>query len=206
MKIINDSIMLEKHLNRYGIRSFFTDSSLPFVLYCFDRGEFVNNEIEFSEYLAFFTEGLIAITHVRDDGSVVSVSEPGSFTILGDLEFAGRRISPHLVEAKRRSYFVVLPLKQIRKKLEQDPVFLMCMLSSVSEKFIRFSEAATASGTLREKLLYHMEVTREDHTIRSVIRTCAVLQCSKRQLLRILKQLCDEDIIVKTGKGTYVLK
>ncbi len=206
MKIIKDKTVLENTLNRYDIRSFFSDTSLSFSLYCFEKGEFVNNTIDCSEYLSFFTEGRIEITHVRDDGSIVSVSEISSFTVLGDLEFADRLFSPHLVEAKKRSYFVVLPLKGIRTTLEQDPVFLMHMLSSVSQKFVSFSSAATVSRSLKEKLLYHMEVTRKDHTVHSVIQTCSVLQCSKRQLLRILKQLCDEDIIVKTGKGTYVLK
>lgn len=50
-----------------------------------------------------------------------------------------------------------------------------------------------------------MENPSGEHRIHNVGKTAAVLHCSQRQLQRVLKTLCEKDIIRKEGKGTYVL-
>ncbi len=205
MKKENNAKRLNGFLTRFGIPSFFGISPLPFELYSASRNETVNNELEFADHLVFFVAGAITITHVRDDGTSFTISELKEFTVLGDMEFAASAVSPDLVETRKKSWFVVLPLKDIRSQLMNDPVFLRNLLASISRKFILFSAAMTVPGSLRTRLLYHMQVTQNDHMIHSVVRTCSQLQCSKRQLLRILKQLCEEGIIEKNGKGSYRL-
>ena len=205
MKKENDGKKLERYLNRYSIRSFFSDDSLPFELYSFSPREVINNLMDPSEYLMFFVSGRVSIFHIRDDGTVFTVYEMDEFSVLGDVEFGAKGVSPLLVEAVVKSYVVVLPLRNRRKKLMQDPVFLWKMLESVSKKFTSFSDMVYSPGSLRDKVLYHFRYTEKDHMIRSVVRTCSALQCSKRQLLRILKALCEEGVLEKTGKGTYRL-
>jgi CRP-like cAMP-binding protein len=205
MRKENNAKKLESFLKKYRIPSFFGIPSLPFELYSAARHEVINNELEFTDHLVFFVAGAIAITHIRDDGTSFTIGELTEFTVLGDMEFASSVTSPDLVVALKKSWFVVLPLRDIRQQLMNGPVFLRNMLASISRKFILFSTAMTVSGSLRTRLLYHMQVTRSDHMIHSVIRTCSLLQCSKRQLLRILKQLCEEGVVEKNGKGSYRL-
>ena len=205
-----EKIRNEKELNRYlelcGIPELFTDPDLPFELYAFRRHEIVNNFFDSSEYLLFFVAGRLMIRQIRDDGTAAGIGEIREFTVLGDMEYADRKISMHIVEAMTPSRFIILHLtEEIRAKLDRDPVFLRYLLSSVTKKFILFSDAATSSKTLRERLLFHLEQTQKDHRIRSVAETAELLQCSRRQLLRILKQLTEEGIAEKTGKGEYRL-
>ena len=205
MKKIKNEKILETYLSRYQIRNLFSDSDLPFELYTFERGETINNILDGSRYIQFVLDGVIRITHVRDDGTVVSISEITELTILGDIEFAHPHISPYLVECVRKSTVIALPLQTCRKKLENDPVFLRNLLGSVAAKFEAMSLAETSGRDLKEKVLYHLRSVRHDHMIRSVSRTASELQCSSRQLLRILKKLCAEGILEKTGKGSYRL-
>ena len=206
MKKIKDRKKLQIWLDRYDILSHFSDPDLPFELVCFDAHEIINNLCEASENLLFFVSGKLTIRNIRDDGTVYLISETTQFIMLGDVEYADMQMTPHIVEAAAPSLMIVLPLKgEIREKLDHDPVFLRYLLSSVAGKFIEFSSSVIEPKTLRERLLFHLENTAQDCMIRSVVNTSDTLQCSRRQLLRILKQLCEEGIIEKTGKGTYRL-
>ena len=206
MKRIKDRKKLQMWLDRYDILSHFSDPRLPFELVRFDAHEIINNLYETSENIMFFVTGKLNIRNIRDDGTVYLISETTEFMILGDVEYADRHITPHIVEATEPSLMIVLPLdEQTRTKLDHDPVFLRYLLSSLAGKFIGFSSAVTEPKTLRERLIFHLENTAQDRMIRSVINTSDALQCSRRQLLRILKQLCEEGIVEKTGKGKYRL-
>ena len=58
---------------------------------------------------------------------------------------------------------------------------------------------------LKERTLYYLE--HADHqTLKGVASAASYLQCSRRQLLRILKILQEEGSVIKTGRGTYRLK
>jgi Mn-dependent DtxR family transcriptional regulator len=59
--------------------------------------------------------------------------------------------------------------------------------------------------SLEERLLFYMEKRCEGQILQGVEKAASSIQCSKRQLLRILKRLTEEGIVVKTGKGRYQL-
>ena len=59
---------------------------------------------------------------------------------------------------------------------------------------------------LEEKLLFFLSRVQPDHEIRSVNQTLQPLHCSRRQLQRVLKKLCEEGRIIKTGRGRYRLR
>ncbi|MCR4950576.1 MAG: hypothetical protein K6A40_04545 [Solobacterium sp.] len=205
MKKINDPEKL-KHLIRINrIDTYFQDADLPFELYVFDRGEFLNNELDPFDYFSFVVSGTIRILNIRDDGSSYQLASGSGFSVLGDLEFGSGTLSPYLVEIVRKTYCVSLPLKKCRQKLENDPVFLRMILQSLSQKLEAVTAAAAVPKNLSERLIHYMQYECEDQTLKAVEKSAARLLCSKRQLLRILKQMCEEGRIKKTGKGTYVL-
>ena len=205
MKKINDPEKLKKLIRANKIDGFFQDADLPFVLYSFERGEFLNNELDPLDHFSFVVSGTIRILNIRDDGSSYQLASGSGFSVLGDLEFGSGSLSPYLVEIVRKTYCVSLPLKKCRRKLENDPVFLRMILQSLSQKLEAVTAAAAMPKTLSERLLHYMRNECEDRTLQAVEKSATRLSCSKRQLLRILKQMCEEGRIRKTGKGTYVL-
>lgn len=205
MKRIKDEKKISRLLNEHHIRELFSSSDLPFELYAFEKGEFLNNELDPLHYITFVISGTIRILNIRDDGSLYQIASGSGFSCLGDMEFGSGQISPYLVEALRKTLCLVLPLAECRRQLENDPVFLRFLLKNVTAKLSGMTAAAAGPKTLREKTLYYMANECEDHTLSGVEKASCALACSKRQLLRILRSLCDENRIVRLGRGRYRL-
>lgn len=203
MKMINDSQRLKAYLAKYDILSHFSDSNLPFSLYQFEKGETINNRLDPRHYITFVVSGTLKISNIREDGSVSDITAGSGFTCLGDVEFATGSKSPYLIEVMRRTTCIVLPLDSTRDKLEKDPIFLTYLLRSVSEKLNRVTAMAVEPKDLRERILHYIRTECPDNRLAGVEKTAGVLHCSKRQLLRHLKALCDEGILIRTGKGEY---
>lgn len=206
MKIIKDEKRIDTAVHTYGIHRFFGDPDLPFEMVQFDKGEYLNNLLDPSQYISFIISGTIRILNIRDDGSMYEIASGSGFTCLGDLEFASGDVSPYLVEAVRKTVCIVVPLKECRKKLENDPVFLRYILRSVAQKLHAATAMAAGPKTLEEKVLYFMENECENQTLKGVEKASYALSCSKRQLLRILKRLSEEGKVIKTAKGAYLLR
>lgn len=205
MKIIKDEKRIAEMINKHGIRELFSDPRLPFELYQFDKGEYLNNLLEPDRYISFIVSGTIRILNIRDDGSYYEIASGSGFSCIGDMEFGSGDISPYLVEIIRKTFCISLPLKKCRKKLENDPVFLRYILRSVTKKLNAATAMAAGPKTLQEKVLFYMEHECEDQTLKGVEKASYALSCSKRQLLRILKQFCEEGKVIRSGKGTYIL-
>ena len=62
-----------------------------------------------------------------------------------------------------------------------------------------------ARQTLKEKVLLYLEKEAPDQTIHSVNEAVIFLHCSRRQIQRVLKKLCEEGKLQKLGRGCYRL-
>ena len=205
MKKVKDMKKLNEYLDQYHIRDCFSDPDLPFELYSFEKGEFLNNELDPFLYFSFVVSGTIRILHIREDGSVYEIASGRGPFSLGDMEFGSGEMSPYLVEVIRKTFCISLPLEKCRTKLENDPAFLRYLLRTIAEKMMAVTASLAMPKTLSEKVIHYMQYECPNQTLVGVERASYSLSCSKRQLLRILKQLCEEGIVEKTGRGTYHL-
>ncbi|MCR5796125.1 MAG: hypothetical protein K6G61_12360 [Solobacterium sp.] len=205
MKKINDEQKLKRMIRENRIDECFSDPSLQFELYCFEKGEFLNNLLDTNKWVIFTVSGMTRILHVRDDGSLYEISSGYGPAFFGDVEFVQNSPASYLVEALRRTWCIALPVTQYRKQLENDPVFLMFLLKQLSAKLEGSTASAALPRTLEEKVGYYMETQCRNRTLHGVERAAASLSCSKRQLLRILKGMCEKGTAEKTGKGKYRL-
>ena len=205
MKKIKDEQKLQKMIRDNRIDECFSDPDLQFELYCFEKGEFLNNLMDMDRYIVFAVSGMSRILHVRDDGSLYEISSGHGPAFFGDVEFAQDTPSSYLVEVTRKTWCVALPVKKYRKQLENDPVFLMFILKQLSMKLEGSTASAALPRTLEERVVYYMETQCSNNTLQGVERAAESLSCSKRQLLRILKNMCEKGMAEKTGKGKYRL-
>jgi|UPI00055939C3 CRP-like cAMP-binding protein len=196
----------DQYLKQQKILTLFSDPDrIEFEMYEFSKGEIINNIMDPIDWLLFTVSGIIRIYNVRDSGSLALLAEGEEFTVLGDVEFASHEISAYIVEAASKVTCLGIDLKKYRHVLEKDPVFLNFLLGSVTEKLRLVTAWLLEPDDLRERTIYYMEHT-DQRTLKGVNAASMYLQCSKRQLLRILKSLQDEGIIEKTGRGTYRMK
>ncbi|MBE6123490.1 MAG: cyclic nucleotide-binding domain-containing protein [Erysipelotrichaceae bacterium] len=206
MKKIENKEKTKAYLSKYSLRTVFSrPEEIDFELYEFQRGEIINNLMDPLDYLLFAAEGVIRIYNIRNNGTMALLAEGGGFTVLGDIEFASREVSSYIVEAAGRVVCLSVDVQKHRSILEQDPVFLSFLLKSVSDKLRMMTAFTLEPEDLKERTLYYLD--HADHqTLKGVASAASYLQCSRRQLLRILKILQEEGTVIKTGRGTYRLK
>lgn len=208
MKEIQDKALLTHYLQQFHIESFFDTPGLPFHVYEYETGEFLNTIHSPKDYLKFIVEGSFKIYEICSDGSYYFLAENRNhFEVLGDLEFCGYQEDNHFQEVLERIRTVELPLLNIRECLWQDNRFLQHLIRYICKKVTVTDHfhASLRNGSLEDVLLYYMRADCPDHRITSVEDTAFRLSYSRSQLQRILRKLTAQGILEKEGRGTYRL-
>ena len=89
--------------------------------------------------------------------------------------------------------------------VHNDPVFLKVLLRHLADKLSLSSTLDIMADNLEERLLVYMKTIQPDHRITSVNHAMQALHCSRRQLQRALKKLCEQGILMHERKGHYIL-
>lgn len=172
----------------------------------FEKGEILNDPLQFLSQFYIIVKGSVSIYYLTEDGSIRYISKAASGTLLGDMEFSGAGNQSLYIEAAETVLCLAMPFRENQSVLENDPVFLRFVLSQLAGK-LSLSAVMTASAqTLEEKVLFFLRKVQADHEISSVNHALQSLHCSRRQLQRVLKKLCDEGLVAKMGRGHYRLK
>lgn len=135
MKMINDSSSKAEYIQQHNIESIFGKELTSFMqLYHFDKGEYVLHAGDDLQLLYLLVKGKIKVTYDFENGKSILLKFYRDFSALGDLELIqDRKITCH-VEAVEDSEFIAIPVAPMRKKIQSDPVLLMYLAKSLSEK------------------------------------------------------------------------
>ena len=172
----------------------------------FEKGEILNDPLQPLSRFYIIVRGSVSIYSLTEDGSIRYISKASRGTLLGDMEFSGAGNQFFYIESTETVLCLDLPFQENLEVLENDPVFLRFVLSQLAGK-LSLSAVMTASAqTLEEKVLFFLRKVQPDYAISSVNHALQPLHCSRRQLQRVLKKLCDEGLVVKTGRGCYQLR
>lgn len=172
----------------------------------FEKGEILNDPLQPLNRFYIIVRGSVSIYNLTEDGSIRYISKAARGTLLGDMEFSGAGNQSFYIEAAETLLCLAMPFRENRSVLENDPVFLRYVLGQLAGKLSMSAVMTASAQTLEEKVLFFLGKVQADHTIASVSQTLQPLHCSRRQLQRVLKKLCDEGLVVKTGRGSYRLK
>lgn len=149
--------------------------------------------------------GTVSIYDLTETGEIHYISVSGPGTLLGDLEFSGIDQLPFLIRAAEPVTCLSLPFDD-NPDLQEDPVFLRFVLNQVARKLSLSVAMGTLAQSLEEKVLFYLQTISPDHRISSVNQVLPQLHCSRRQLQRVLKKLCEEGKLIRMGRGSYLLK
>ena len=186
---IQDINEIEYWLDKGNIQNYFDTPNLVFHGYRYEKGEYITVPDKKMDKILFLVEGTVQIYGIREDGSLSPVNQIVSPTILGDLEFPNEGVTPFFTETKTQAVCLSLSIKKYRNQLDCDTRFLHTLLQSYADKLKFFS----------------LENICPMHEINGIETAIFQLRCSRRQLQRVLKQLCDNEKITKVGKGRYKL-
>ncbi len=205
MRQITDEKQIEYWLDKGNICNCFDTPDLVFQVCRYEKGEYITVPDIQMDKIIFVVEGTVQIYGIREDGSLSPVNEIVSPTILGDLEFPNQEITPLFTEAKTPTVCLSLSTQEYREQLSCDLRFLHTLLRSYADKLKFLSSAETMTTTLEERVLLYMKNVCPLHEINGIETAIFKLRCSRRQLQRVLKKLCDNGAVKKTGKGRYQL-
>ena len=172
----------------------------------FERGELLNDPLRPLSQFYLLVKGSVSIYNLTESGAIRYISKAAAGTLLGDMEFSGAGSLSFYIEAAETVLCLAVPFGENKNILENDPVFLWFVLGQLAGK-LSLSAVMTASAqTLEEKVLFFLRKIQPDHEISSVSHALQPLHCSRRQLHRVLKKLCEEGLILKTDRGCYQLR
>ena len=204
MEEIRDRRWIAEQVAASGIRDYFDSEELEFQAYRYARGEIIASPDAPLQHLLFLVKGAVQIYGIRSDGGISPINYMTPPGMLGDVEYCNG-LSPFFVEVKEEAVCLALDVRRYREALDRDLAFLHHLLRSFAEKLEHFSLEETLSFTVEERVLFYLSNIAPDHEIRGIETALLRLRCSRRQLQRVLRQLCDEGKIKKTGHGSYRL-
>lgn len=207
MKHIHDNELIERSVEKHQIHLLFDTKDLTFQCLQYQKGEVLCSPLNSIGYLLFLISGSVQIYALHPDGwkmPVATISEAAG-QMFGDMEFCSGKPTAFFVEAAEETICLALSMQDYGERLHQDVRFLHLLLRSVSEKFDLCLSIELTPATLEEKVMRHLEML-SDHTIHNVEETALHLRCSRRQLQRVLKKLCEDEVVQKVGRGHYCIK
>lgn len=204
MEAIRDRKLMESLKKKADLESCFDTPDLEFQALRYEKGEFLARAGQKMERILFLVQGSVKIYALRDDGSLRPVNQSESPCIIGDLEYTTGGISPFFAEADSTVLCLSLSLPRYGEILKNDVRFLHTLLDSYARKLVLLSALDTVPATLEEKVLVYLNSLAAGK-ISSIEEAVLRLRCSRRQLQRVLRHLCETGQLEKTGRGCYQL-
>ena len=205
MKILHDEKLLQRSIEELDLNSKFDITAVSPMLCRFEKGELLSGPHIRQKYLLFVVSGIAQIYGIGLDGRKIPVNLAKRGNVIGDVEFCNSRNSNLFSEVSKELTCIGISIREYRDVLENDVRFLRFLLSGISAKVYLHSVAEAPPISVEEKLLHYMQEECEDHVLNGIEHATLHLRCSRRQLQRVLKDLCEQGEIVREGKGIYRL-
>lgn len=205
MEQIQNRALLARLLQGQPFAACFDTLPAGLSLRRYAKGELLNAPFRPQHDFLLVLQGKTRIYGVREDGSDFSVSMEERGAFLGDLEFCCADFVPFYVEAVSEVLCAALPMEAHRAELEENPRFLRFLLRTLTEKFMLTARLDRPAKSLEERVLTFLREMQADHSLHSVNEGVSRLHCSRSQLQRVLRRLCADGALQRTGKGEYRL-
>lgn len=206
MEYVQDEQLLRTILEQQGILDRFETAGLRFRLIRYGKHELICGPEKPLEQLLFLVKGSVWVYSLREDGSSVSISRGVGRTVLGTMEFARKGLPAFYTETREETLCAALPLEENRAALEQDRVFLRFVMGHLAEMIITSAMIGHGEQPVEERLLVFLRDIQPDHALHGISSGLMQLHCSRRQLQRVVKKLCQEGVLERFGKGSYRLR
>ena len=207
MKKISDEEKVNEAVRQLKLSASFDPAPMRFEIQIYDKGEQIVSPMTPLNHFIFVISGLIRIYQLDEDSTIHAIINLSSGEILGYNEFCFNNDDYTLYgEALSKVRCLVLPFKQPGTDLKSDCSFLLFLLRQSLLNQIKHSEMTHFYSDLEDKLIFYIENLCTDGTLTSVNNAVDALHCSRRQLQRVLKKLCDNQRLIHVKKGCYRLK
>lgn len=169
----------------------------------YEKGEFVTSPLQKEQLFQIIIHGSVSIYFVRDDGSVYSLANGRENELLGEMEIFSHQSSNVYAESDDDVICLALSIETSKSALMKNCSFLQLICESLTQKMEAVTTIDAAPASLKQRVLTYMKYKCNEGELKGLQQAAFHLNCSARQLQRILNRYEADGIVVKTGKGTY---
>ena len=200
---VKNQELLDKYVNNTGISKLFSqDITNLLELFSLNKGDFLINEGECSDYLYFLVSGKLKVFSHSTSGKIMSITLFNSFEIVGETCSLWNKPPTASVQATSKAYCIGISMKY-RDLLLNDVIFLRYICQNLGERlsYMNNTTCINLYESLESRLASFILKTEKDGIFSYNLTECAELLCtSYRHLLRIINLFCSKNKLVKNGK------
>lgn len=193
MIVINDEKKLLEYCERYDISSHFTEwNALKKKLVRYKKGELIVMYGSITDKLFFLVSGAIRFSCIADNYEEYFFFNAKNEGIFGEVEYVMNIPSITQSEVIEECECILIPLKENRDLLDNDIKFQKFLTRILAKKYndIRSKYMDIESYPLEIRLIRYL-LTDKNNNVENLGQIAKSINCSYRQLLRILKKFCD---------------
>ncbi len=205
MKKIYDKEIIETYLKQTKFESVMRDLQKHLFVAQYEKGEFVTTPLQKEYLFQIIIQGSLNIYFIRDDGSVYSLAISQKNDLLGEMEIFSHQTGNVYAEATDDLICLALSIETSKDALLENCRFLQLICESLAQKMESVTTIDAAPVSLKQRVLTYMMYKCNEGELKGLQKAAFHLNCSARQLQRILNQHEAEGTVIKTGKGTYKL-
>ena len=203
METVNDRKLRDRYIRERGVMEYFSICKPNFLLMHYFPHELLTNPFSPSQYLQFVVDGELLLYDMPDEESTVTIQTSfNDVQLLGEMELLDTQFTPFFVEARTDVYTLVIYLSQYGELLQKDPIFFFFFCRNLANK-LNGAVVNSRHLPLRQKVELSLQHAEEDEEFTNISHLAKTLNVSSRQLLRVLKELCDKGVLEHVGKGRY---
>lgn len=200
---VKNQELLDTYVNNTGISELFSqDITNLLELFSLNKGDFLINEGECSDYLYFLVSGKLKVFSHSTSGKIMSLTLFNSFEIVGETCSLWNKPPTASVQATSKAYCIGISMKY-RDLLLNDVIFLRYICQNLGERlsYMNNTTCINLYESLESRLASFILKTEKDGIFSYNLTECAELLCtSYRHLLRIINLFCSTNKLVKNGK------
>lgn len=205
MKRIYDKALIKTYLKQTKFESVMSGLQEYLFVAQYEKGDFVTMPLQGEYLFQIIIQGSVSIYFIRDDGSVYSLANGQEDDLLGEMEIFLHQPSNVYAEATDAVISLALSIETSKDALLENCRFLQLICESLTQKMELITTIDAAPVSLKQRVLTYMKYKCNRGELKGLQQAAFHLNCSSRQLQRILNQHEADGTIVKTGKGTYKL-
>lgn len=204
MQIIHDKESLRKLVEQFGLQAYVTRDLLEIAeIHVYSAGEYIAKEGMRTPYFYFLVRGEIISYSYTCTGKIHCESYMSGFGILGQAAALWDQPAFNDVLALTECVFVCIRTEVYGQQLLEDNKFLRFVNYWLSQ---HVRENAQRHNPLEVRMAKFILRVEKGGVFRFNLSQCAdILETSYRHLLRVLKQMCDSQLLQRNGNGYRIL-
>lgn len=204
LKKSKDNTLLKTYIKKYLLDSFLNKDLINYCeLHTFKKNEMICTLNETMNYMYFLVKGKAKIYTLISTGKSLLLSFTTPLSIMGDIEFLDNPAADCSVQALESCHCIAIPIDKVQKFACNDPKFLRFIISSLEKKLRNNSNFSSINMLypLKNRFAsYLLSIPNTDDKIveiEELTHISELLGSSYRHLNRVIKDLCDTNIILK---------